>query len=221
MDFEQARFNMVEQQVRPWDVLDQSVLDLLFLVKREDFVPLAYRGLAFADLEIPLRLDGFDSGEFMWSPKMEARIVQELAVRSHESVLEIGTGSGYLAALLAHKAQQVLSIEIDPRLRSFAQDNLARCASQVRVELGDGHAGWPGKAPYDVIVVTGSLPVLPASLREQLKIGGRLAAVTGSDPAMSARIITRTAESSFESVTLFETSLKPLRNAERPSGFRF
>ncbi len=221
MDFEQARYNMVEQQVRPWDVLDQSVLDLLFVVKREDFVPPAYRALAFADLEIPLKLDGFDTGEFMWSPKMEARIVQELAVKSHETVLEIGTGSGYLAALLAHKAQQVLSIEIDPLLRSFAQSNLTRGGSHVRVELGDGHAGWQAGAPYDVIAVTGSLPVLPIALRSQLKIGGRLAAIIGSEPVMTAQIITRVDAASFEAVTLFETSLRPLRNAERPSSFRF
>ena len=119
MDFEKARFNMVEQQVRPWDVLDQSVLDLLFVVKREDFVPPEYRALAFSDMEIPLRVDGVDTGEAMWSPKLEARILQELALKPHENVLEIGTGSGYFAALLAHKAQHVVSVEIDPRLQAF------------------------------------------------------------------------------------------------------
>jgi protein-L-isoaspartate(D-aspartate) O-methyltransferase len=222
MDFEKARFNMVEQQVRPWDVLDQSVLDLLFVVKREDFVPPEYRALAFTDMEIPLRVDGVDTGECMWSPKLEARVLQELALKRQDIVLEIGTGSGYLAALLAHKAQQVVSIEIEPRLRDFAAGNLARAGvHNVRLETGDASRGWAGRAPYDVIVVTGALPVLPDSLRDQLKIGGRLAVVLGSDPIMSAELITRSSESAFDSVTLFETRLKPLRNAVRPSSFRF
>ena len=137
-------------------------------------------------------------------------------------VLEIGTGSGYMAALLAHKAQQVVSVEIDPRLQAFGAVNLGRAGvHNVRLETGDASRGWPGRAPYDVIVVTGSLPVLPDSLRRQLKVGGRLAAVVGSDPIMSAQLITRVSESGFDAVTLFETRLKPLRNAERPSSFRF
>ncbi len=222
MDFEKARFNMVEQQVRPWDVLDQSVLDLLWVVKREDFVPPEYRALAFSDMEIPLRVDGIDTGETMWAPKLEARVLQELAIRRHENVLEIGTGSGYLSALLAHKANQVVSVEIDPRLQSFGAANLARAGvHNVRLEAGDGSRGWAGKAPYDVIVVTGSLPVLPQSMRSQLKLGGRLAAVVGEDPVMSAEIVTRVSESGYDTVKLFETRLKPLRNAERPSSFRF
>lgn len=222
MDFEKARFNMVEQQVRPWDVLDQSVLDLLFVVKREDFVPPGYRALAFSDMEIPLRVDGVGSGECMWSPKLEARILQELALKRQDHVLEIGTGSGYMAALLAHKAQQVVSVEIDPRLQAFAAGNLYRAGvHNVRLESGDASRGWSGRAPYDVIVVTGSLPVLPDSMRSQLKVGGRLAAVIGTDPIMSAEIVTRVSDTGFDSVKLFETRLKPLRNAERPSSFRF
>jgi protein-L-isoaspartate(D-aspartate) O-methyltransferase len=222
LDVEKARFNMVEQQVRPWDVLDQTVLDLLMVVKREDFVPQQYRALAFSDMELPLRLDGVDTGEAMWTPKMEARILQELAIRGHETALEIGTGSGYFATLLAHKAQQVVSVEIDPRLHAFASANLARAGvHNVRLEFGDGSHGWPGRGPYDVIAVTGSLPVVPESLRRQLKIGGRLAAVVGTDPVMSAEIITRVSESSFDMTKLFETRVKPLRNAERPSTFRF
>ena len=222
LDFEKARFNMVEQQVRPWDVLDQSVLDLLFVVKREAFVPAPYRALAFTDMEIPLKVDGVDTGECMWAPKLEARIVQELAVKPHDTVLEVGTGSGYLAALLAHKAQHVLSIEIDPRLKAFAEANLARAGvHNVRVELGDSSRGWPGKAPYDVIVMTGSLPVLPEGLRSQLRIGGRLAVIVGEDPVMTAELHTRATETGFDVVKLFETNVKPLKNAERPSSFRF
>ena len=222
LDFEKARFNMVEQQVRPWDVLDQSVLDLLFVVKREDFVPAPYRALAFTDMEIPLKVDDVDTGESMWSPKLEARIVQELAIKPHDTVLEIGTGSGYLSALLAHKSHHVLSIEIDPRLKAFAEGNLARAGvHNVKVELGDGSRGWPGRAPYDVIVVTGSLPVVPEALKTQLRVGGRMAAVVGRDPVMSAELFTRANETSFDVVKLFETSVKPLQNAERPSSFRF
>lgn len=222
LDVEKARFNMVEQQVRPWDVLDQTVLDLLMVVKREEFVPPQYRALAFSDMEIPLRIDGADTGEAMWTPKMEARILQELAIKSHETVLEIGTGSGYFAALLAHKAQQVVSIEIDPRLLAFATGNLARAGvHNVRLECGDGSRGWPGRGPYDVVVVTGSLPLVPDVLKRQLKIGGRLAAIVGDDPVMSAEIITRVTEASFETTRLFETRVKALRNADRPSSFRF
>jgi protein-L-isoaspartate(D-aspartate) O-methyltransferase len=222
LDFERARFNMVEQQVRPWDVLDQSVLDLLFVVKREDFVPPAYRALAFTDMEIPLKVDGVDTGEFMWSPKLEARIVQEVAPKLHETVLEVGTGSGYLTALLAHKARHVVSIEIDPRLKAFAEANLRRAGvGNARVELGDGSRGWVAQAPYDVIIVTGSLPILPDELKKQLKTGGRLAVIVGDEPVMTAQLITRASEIGFDAVNLFETSVKPLRNAERPSSFRF
>jgi protein-L-isoaspartate(D-aspartate) O-methyltransferase len=222
MDVEKARFNMVEQQVRPWDVLDQSVLDLLFVVKREDFVPPAYRALAFSDMEIPLRVEGVDTGECMWAPKLEARILQEIAVKPHETVLEIGTGSGHLTALLAHKAHHVVSVEIDPRLAAFGAANLARAGvHNVRLESGDASRGWTSRAPYDAIVVTGSLPLVPAALRSQLKIGGRLAAVVGADPVMSAEIITRVSDASFDASRLFETWLKPLRNAEQPSSFRF
>ncbi|MGB2819254.1 MAG: protein-L-isoaspartate O-methyltransferase [Burkholderiaceae bacterium] len=222
MDFEKARFNMVEQQVRPWDVLDQSVLDLLFVVKREDFVPAPYRALAFTDMEIPLKVDGVDTGESMWAPKLEARMVQELAIKPHDTVLEIGTGSGYLSALLAHKAHHVLSIEIDPRLKAFAESNLTLAGvHNVKVELGDGSRGWPGKAPYDVIVVTGSLPMMPQALKNQLRVGGRMAAIVGEDPVMTAELITRATETSFDVVKLFETCVKPLKNAERPSSFRF
>lgn len=225
-DFERARLNMVEQQIRPWEVIDQSVLDLLLVVRREDFVPPAYRRLAFTDMEIPLRIDDggcvYDSGESMFAPKVEARILQELGIRPHEHVLEIGTGSGYMAALAAHKAQRVLSIEIDERLKRFGEANLARAGVRnVKVELGDGARGWPARAPYDVIIVSGGLPALPPQLLEQLRIGGRLAAIVGEPPAMSAQIVTRVTDGGYDTLKLFETSVKYLRNAWRPSTFRF
>ena len=222
LDIEKARSNMVEQQVRTWDVLDQSVLDLLFIVKREEFVPPAYRALAFADMEIPLRIEQWDSQEFMWAPKMEARILQELAIRSNERVLEIGTGSGHMAALLAHKADHVMSIEIEPRLKSFGESNLRRAGvHNVHVQLADGIREPVGDAPYDVIVVTGSLPLIPPELKDQLKVGGRLAAIVGEEPAMVAKIITRVTEDGYDTVNLFETHVQPLRNAPRPSSFKF
>jgi protein-L-isoaspartate(D-aspartate) O-methyltransferase len=222
LDLERARHNMIEQQIRPWDVLDPSVLELLALVRREDYVPPAYRALAFADMEIPLRVDGTDTGEAMWSPKLEARILQELALQPQERVLEIGTGSGYLTALLAHRAQEVLSVEIEPRLARFGADNLARNGVRnVRIEHGDGVRGRPAQAPYDVIVATGALPLLPEPLLAQLKIGGRLAAVVGEAPAMHAEIVTRATENGYDRRRLFETALKPLTNAPRPSRFVF
>ncbi len=222
LDIEQARYNMVEQQVRTWDVLDPSVLDLLFIVKREHFVPPAYRALAFADMEVPLRVDDWDSGESMWAPKMEARILQELAIKSHERVLEIGTGSGYMAALLAHKADDVISVEIEPKLRAFGESNLRRAGvHNVRVLLADGSAGMGADAAYDVIVVTGSLPIVTPAMTDQLRVGGRLAAVVGEEPAMVAQIITRVTQDGYDTLNLFETHVKPVRNAPRPSSFRF
>ncbi|MFN9212258.1 MAG: protein-L-isoaspartate O-methyltransferase family protein [Betaproteobacteria bacterium] len=222
LDLERARFNMVEQQIRPWQVLDPAVLDLLAVVRREDYVPPAYRALAFTDMEIPLRVDGVDSGQSMWAPKMEARILQDVSVKPQERVLEIGTGSGYLAALFAHKAREVLSVEIDPRMARFGADNLARHGVRnVRVEVGDAARGRPAAAPYDVIVVTGSLPAVPEALLAQLQIGGRLAAVVGDAPAMHAQITTRMSADGFDTRRLFETEIKPLTNAWRPSRFVF
>lgn len=221
MNIEKARFLMIEQQIRPWDVLDQDVLDLLVVVKREAFVPLAYRALAFADSEIPL-----PHGENMMTPKLEARILQELAIKKHENVLEIGSGSGYLAALLAYKARHVTTVEIDPELKALAQKNLADYGvSNVDVFEGDGAQGYAGanqpNAPYDVIVVSGSLPVVPDGLLAQIKVGGRMFVIVGNAPAMTAQIITRISDISYDTVNLFETCLKPLRNALVPSQFKF
>ena len=215
-DFEQARFNMVEQQIRTWDVLDQRVLDLLFAVKREDFVPPAYRSLAFADLELPL-----PNGERMWTPKMEARVIQELALSGGDRVLEIGTGSGYLTALIASEAGDVTSVEIDPALAGDARAKLGRFGfSNVRVEIGDGARGF-GKETYDAIVLTGSTPLLPDRFFEQLTPGGRVFAVVGERPVMTARMIHWDAPGAKVTTDLFETVIEPLRNAAAPARFEF
>jgi len=222
MNVEQARMNMIEQQIRPWDVLDQSVLDLLYTVRREQFVPPQLRALAFGDTGLPLRIDGVDTGEVMMAPKVEARLLQELGIQAHEMVLEVGTGSGYMAALAAHRGRSVLSVEIDRRLFAFGSGNLERAGIRnVRVELGDGALGWSERAPYDVIIMSGSLPVIPDALVAQLKIGGRMAAIVGDPPAMTAQIVTRISEAGYDTLPLFETCLKPLRNAWRPDPFRF
>jgi protein-L-isoaspartate(D-aspartate) O-methyltransferase len=179
MNIEQARFNMIEQQIRPWNVLDTDILDLLHVVKREQFVPAAYQNLAFADIEIPL-----PGGEAMFAPKLEARIMQELKVKKHETVLEIGTGSGYMAALLAHRAAKVTTVEINPEIKALAEQNLAKAGiSNVSVELGNGAQGWDKGAPYDVIVISGALEVLPEAFLKQVKVGGRIAAIVGQPPA--------------------------------------
>lgn len=221
MSVEQARFNMIEQQIRTWEVLDQDVLDLLYAVRREEFVPAAYRELAFSDLEIPL-YEGAEEGERMMQPKVEARILQELAVRKYERVLEVGTGSGYLTALLAARAHHVHSVEISPKLKAFAEDNLHRAEIEnATVELGDAAQGWQQHAPYDVIVLTASTPVLPRALVSQLKTGGRLFAVVGDPPVMEARLVTCVGSDSHHTIDLFETCLAPLKNAMQPARFRF
>ena len=218
---EQARFNMVEQQIRPWDVLDQTVLDLLYVVPREEFVPPACRSLAFMDMELPLQ-PGAKGGERMMAPRVEARILQEIALKKSDRVLEVGTGSGYLTALLAHRASHVTSVEIDPGLAAFGRANLARHGVEnVSLETGDGAQGWPAGAPYDAIVLTGSVPVIPLGLLAQLAPGGRLFAVVGDAPVMAARLVTCTAPGSHASVELFDTLLAPLKNAEQPARFRF
>lgn len=217
MNLEQARSNMVEQQIRPWEVIDQDVLDLLYVVPREDFVPPASRNLAFVDMEIPL-----GEGERMWAPKIEARALQALAVRKTERVLEVGTGSGYLTALLAHRAAQVRSVEIKPALAAFGRANIERHGvDNVTLETGDGARGWPAGAPYDVIVLTGSVPILPHALLEQLAPGGRLFAVVGEAPIMTAQLVSCLAPGSFRTLGLFETVIAPLENCEQPSRFRF
>jgi len=217
MNLEQARNNMVEQQIRTWRVLDQDVIDLLYLVPREEFVPEQHRALAFSDLQIPI-----GEGERMWEPKLEARVLQEMKIRRTERVLEVGTGSGHFTALLMHRAAHVHSVEIRPRLAELGRRNLERHgADNVTLELGDAARGWPSGAPYDAIVLTGSTPLLPKALHEQLALGGRLFAVVGERPVMSARLVTCTAPGTFRSVDLFETVIDPLVNAEQRPRFRF
>jgi len=217
MNIEQARFNMIEQQIRPWNVLDQDVLDLLHVVKREQFVPPAYQNLAFADVEIPL-----PGGEAMLAPKFEARILQETGVKKHETVLEIGTGSGYMAALLAHRAAKVTTVEINPETAELAKKNLANAGiHNVTVEVGNGAQGWEKGAPYDVIVISGALEVLPEAILKQVKVGGRIAAIVGQAPVMEASIITRTGENTYSTIKVFETNVRYLTGAPVPSHFQF
>ena len=221
MNLEKARFNMVEQQIRPWEVLDQDVQDLLYAVRREEFAPPAYRALAFADVEIPLD-EGKSPGAVMLAPKIEARALQALQVKKSDKVLEIGSGSGFMAALLAVHADRVWSVEIVPELAKIARENLLRQnIARVSVETGDAVLGWPAHAPYDVIMVSGSLPLLPKQLLAQLKVGGRLFAIVGEVPVMTAQLHTRTGEDSYRSESLFETEAPPLVNAPRPDRFVF
>jgi protein-L-isoaspartate(D-aspartate) O-methyltransferase len=217
MNLEKARYNMVEQQIRPCNVLDQEVLDLLAVVKREAFVPAAYRALAFADVEIPL-----GHGAVMLAPVIEAKILQALHLRKSDKVLEIGTGSGCLAALLAARTDHVYSVEIVPELAAQARGNLkSQEADNVTVEEGDGARGWAAHAPYDVIVLSGSTPVLPDAFLQQLKVGGRLFAVVGEAPVMQAQLVTCVAEGRYQTANLFETSIAQLKNAQQRERFVF
>lgn len=217
MNIEQARFNMIEQQIRPWEVLDPQVLDLLFVVKREDFVPAAYRNLAFADMEIPL-----GQGQVMLAPRVEARLLQELGIKKTDKVLEIGTGSGYMAALLGARAEHVVSVEVRPELAEFARANLEKAGiSNVAIEVGCGLNGWSARGPYDAIVVSGSQTSVPDALLKQLRVGGRMAVIVGEAPVMEAQLITCTAEGTFHTVNLFETVVQPLDGVQAKSTFSF
>jgi protein-L-isoaspartate(D-aspartate) O-methyltransferase len=217
MNLEQARYNMVEQQIRTWEVLDQEVLDLLMTIKREDFVPPACVKLAYAEAAIPL-----GHGAAMLPPAIEAKLLQALQLRKSDKVLEIGTGSGYMAALLGARSDHVYSVEIEPELAARARENLQReCADNVTVIEGDGAQGWPAQAPYDAIVLSGSVAEIPDALFAQLKVGGRMLAVVGAAPLMQARLVTCVAEGRFQSVNLFETSIPRLRNVPERGKFVF
>lgn len=218
MNFEQARFNMIEQQLRPGKVLNPDVLDTLFVVKREEFVPPAHRRLAFADTSIPL---GGDAGARMFAPIVEALALQALGMKKHENVLEVGTGSGYMAALLGVHAAHVWTIEIDPQLADTARENLRRAGvTNVTVETGNGLSGLAARAPFDVIVVSGAVAEVPQLLLDQLKPGGRLFAIEGAAPAMEAAIYTRT-DKGFQRRAVFETTAAPLTDAEAVPAFAF
>jgi protein-L-isoaspartate(D-aspartate) O-methyltransferase len=211
MDLNQARFNMIEQQIRPWEVLDPQVLELLSVVRREDFVPLAQKALAFVDMEIPL---GSGPNQVMLAPRVQARLLQDLAVQKTDKVLDIGTGSGFMAALLAHQAAQVLSLEVDSGLAAQAQANLQKAGiTNVTVRNADGSQGAAADGPFDVILLNGSVAEVPAGLLQQLAVGGRLAAIVGDEPIMRATVITRTSDSSWTTTEPWDC------NAPRLSGF--
>jgi protein-L-isoaspartate(D-aspartate) O-methyltransferase len=215
-NMELARFNMVEQQIRPWDVLDTGVLELIKKVKREHFVPVDKQALAFMDIEIPL-----GHGAAMWSPKLEARALQALKLKPTDRVLEVGTGSGYLTALMSRMAQHVTSVELVQELSARAARTLAaHHYDNITLEVGDASSGW-GSEKYDAIVLTGSVPLPPESFYERLNAGGRLFAIVGDAPAMQAALVTCVAPGVFETHTLFETSVAPLVNAPQPQRFVF
>lgn len=217
MNLEKARFNMIEQQVRPWEVLDQNVLDLLSVVRREDYVPAHLSRLAFADVEIPL-----GHGAVMLAPKIEAHALQALQVKKHEKVLEVGAGSGHMAALLASHAASVVSVDIVPELAEMARANLRKSGvDNVTVEVADGREGFAAQAPFDVIMASASVAEVPAALKTQLKIGGRMFVIVGKEPVMSAQLITRVAEESYSCTTLFETVTAPLTGAAPAQKFVF
>ena len=218
---EKLRFNMIEQQIRPWDVLDRDVLDLLAEIHREDFVPPAHRALAFFDMEIPLG-DGSVPGQCMLSPRVEARTLQDLHVQKHESVLEIGTGSGFMAALLAHRAASVLTLEIDPALAAAAADTLRRNGvANVEVRKADGSQPLASGPTFDVIVLSGSVARVPQNLLGSLNIGGRLAAIVGDEPMMRAHFVTRVSEGKWETTQPWDTVAPRLLNFPEPSRFSF
>ncbi|MCX7247677.1 MAG: protein-L-isoaspartate O-methyltransferase [Burkholderiales bacterium] len=217
MNLEQARFNMIEQQIRPWNVLDDQVLHLLSVVKREDFVPLAHKALAFVDMEIPI-----GHGQRMLAPRLEARLLQDAAVQKHEKVLEIGAGSGYLTALLAHQAQRVIALEIQPELAAMARTNLQKAGiHNAEVRQFDGSVGAAAEGPFDVIVLGGCVAEVPQNLLAQLKVGGRLLAIVGQEPVMRATIVSRTGEADFSTRQPWDSAAPTLLNFPVPSPFRF
>jgi protein-L-isoaspartate(D-aspartate) O-methyltransferase len=225
MNVETARFNMIEQQIRPWYVSDATVLELLSVVKREDFAPAAHRGLAFADLEIPLLGSGeaaIAKGQCMLQPRQEARLLQDLAIKPTDTVLEIGAGSGYMAALLAKKAQRVLSVEIAPELVTLARNNLRNAGIQnAEVREADGAKLTSADGTFDVIVLSGSVAEVPANLLQMLKVGGRLGTFTGDEPLMNCTLVTKTADAQFDTVKAWETLAPRLQNFPEPSRFTF
>jgi len=219
MDMNQARFNMIEQQIRPWEVLDPEVLALLSTVRREDFVPLAHQALAFVDMEIPL---GSAPNQVMLAPRVQARLLQDLAVQPTDKALDVGTGSGFMAALLAHQAASVLSLEIDAGLAKQAQANLQKAGvTNVTVRQADGSQGANTDGPFDVIVLNGSVAEVPATLLEQLTLGGRFVAIVGQEPMMRATVITRNTETTWTTTEPWDCNAPRLSGFAEPSHFKF
>lgn len=217
MNVEQARFNMIEQQIRPWDVLDTSVLGLLSAVRREDFVPAAHQSQAFMDLELPL-----GNGRSLLAPRVEARLVQDLNLSKRDTVLLVGAATGYLAALLAHKAQRVIGLEADATLAAVARTNLRKSGvNNAEIVQADGSQGFTAQAPYDAILLAGSVAQVPQALLDQIKIGGRLLAIVGSQPVMQATLFTRVADGQFSRQELFDTVANRLPGFTEPSKFHF
>jgi protein-L-isoaspartate(D-aspartate) O-methyltransferase len=216
---QKARFNMVNQQIRPWEVIDSRVLSMMETLPREAFVPDAYRGLAYADIEIPL-----GNGQLMLFPRVEARLMQALDLKDTDQVLEVGTGSGYLTACMAKLAKRVVSIEIDQAFSEDAGEKLDQLdISNVLLKTGDALAEPLQEGPFDAIAVTGSVATSEQAeiFRQQLKVGGRLFVVIGTGPAMQAMLITRHQERIFSEEAIFETDIPALTNAEPPQRFEF
>lgn len=217
MNFEQARFNMIEQQIRPWDVLNTDILDLMASLPREQFVPEGYRELAYADISVPL-----NDKHAMMPPRVEARILQALKIRADDKILEVGTGSGFLTALLAKSGQHVYSVDISPELSAQAQANLDKQnIKNVTLEVGDASKGWSKYAPYDVIVITGAMAEFPTAFLDSLQRAGRVFTIVGTAPVMEAKLFTRIGESELREEALFETDVPLLENAEPAPQFLF
>ena len=217
MNIEQARFNMIEQQIRPWKVLDQQVLDVMATLPREQFVPDAYQGLAFADIAIPL-----GRNRFMLHPREEGRLLQAVKPKLNEKVLVINSGSGYITALVASMAEEVVAVDCDEEFASTCREKLAALnINNVTVDCGDGSDGWQSQAPYDVIIILGSMQILPESIRTQLNIGGRMFCIIGKEPTMEALAITRTSENEWQEECLFETVVPALENSPIAEQFHF
>lgn len=217
MNVEQARFNMIEQQIRPWDVLDTSVLELLSAVRREDFVPAAHQSQAFMDLELPL-----GGGRCLLAPRVEARLVQDLNLSKRDTVLQIGAATGYVTALIAHKAQRVIGMEADATLAAQARANLRKAGvNNAEIVHGDGSVGLSAQAPFDAILLAGSVAEVPQALLDQLKVGGRLLAIVGQEPVMQATLFTRVASGQLSRQALFDTLAGRLPGFNEPSRFQF
>lgn len=215
LNFEEARHNMIVQQIQPWNVRDDKVLDLIQRLPREDFVPADYKEHAFTDMNISL-----PNGQEMMCPKLEAYMVQALQIQDQDKVLEIGTGTGYVTALLASQARYVITVDIDADMSKRAEEKLsAHQITNVTFDVGDAALGWDNHGPYDVIAITGSLPILPESFQRTLSVGGRLFAIVGNAPAMEVILITRVKENEWTHEVLLETDIPALINAAEPERF--